>query len=401
MSDFLFITCQIGAERAVKAELAQHWGDFRFAYSRPGFLTFKLPDKHRLADDFELHSVFARAYGFSLGKVKGQDHAEMAQEAWKLLGHRKVERIHVWARDEAEAGDHGYEPSITPQALEVHARLLEHWPGRKLPYNGADKGDSPIFAYPLTPGPSPKTGEGRNTWLPAKIGAIPKLLAPKAADMLRSARRGEYILDCVLVEPNEWWIGFHRADQMATRWPGGMLALELPASAVSRAWLKMEEALRWSQLPIPSGAHIAEIGSAPGGASQALLARGMIVTGIDPAEMHADVLKDPHFTHLRRRSTQVRRREFRKIRWLTVDMNVAPSYTLDAVEAIVLHPQVSIRGMILTLKLPEWSLAASVPEYIDRVKSWGYNIVRARQLQNNRREICLAAMQKPFRRKSP
>ena len=162
----------------------------------------------------------------------------------------------------------------------------------------------------------------------------------------------------------------------------------------------MEEAIRWSQLPIPEGAQVAEIGSAPGGASQALLARGMIVTGIDPAEMDAEVLKNAHFTHLRRRSNQVRRREFRKIRWLTVDMNVAPSYTLDAVEAIVLHPKISIRGMILTLKLPEWHLAAEVPDYVGRVKSWGYNIVRVRQLQHNRREICLVALQKPFRRKS-
>jgi 23S rRNA (cytidine2498-2'-O)-methyltransferase len=355
MPDFLFITCQIGAERAVKAELANRWSDFRFAYSRPGFLTFKLPDNCRLADDFDLHSVFVRAYAFSLGKVQGKDPAKMAQDAWKLSGHRKVERIHVWSRDISEPGEHGYEPSITQEAMEVLGKFLEQCPK-------------------------------------------PKLLAQKAADPLRPARRGERILDCVLVEPDQWWIGYHRTDQMATRWPGGMLALELPENAVSRAWLKMEEALRWSQLPIPSGAHVAEIGSAPGGASQALLGRGMIVTGIDPAEMHADVLKDPHFAHLRRRSTQVRRREFRKIRWLTVDMNVAPSYTLDAVEAIVQHPQVSIRGMILTLKLPDSRLAAEVPEYIERVKSWGYNIVRARQLQHNRHEICLAALQKPFRK---
>ncbi|MGD0382587.1 MAG: SAM-dependent methyltransferase [Thermoguttaceae bacterium] len=371
MLDFLFITCQIGAERAVKEEMVRCWKDFRFAYSRPGFLTFKLPEKHRLADDFDLHSVFARAYAFSLGKVQGQDQAEMAREAWKLFGHRKVERIHVWPRDTAEPGEHGYEPRITSEAIEVHARLLEQCPRAK--------GDSPIFA------------DHRCATVPAKIGTVP-------ADPFQPARRGEHVFDCVLVEPDQWWIGFHRADQITTRWPGGMLALELPACAVSRAWLKMEEALRWSQLPIPSGAHIAEIGSAPGGASQALLGRGMIVTGIDPAEMHAEVLKDPHFTHLHRRSTQVPRREFRKIRWLTVDMNVAPNYTLDAVEAIVQHPQVSIRGMILTLKLPEWSIAAQVPDYIKRIKSWGYNIVHARQLQHNRREICVAALQKPFRR---
>ena len=178
-----------------------------------------------------------------------------------------------------------------------------------------------------------------------------------------------------------------------------MMALEMPPEAVSRAWLKMEEALRWSQLPIPRGARVAEIGSAPGGASQALLARGLIVTGIDPAEMAPAVLNHPHFTHLRRRSTQVRRREFRKIRWLTADMNVAPNYTLDAVEAIVTHAEVSIRGLLLTLKLPDWGLAGRVPEYLDRIRGWGYNVVRARQLQHNRREICVAALQKPFRRK--
>ncbi len=128
MPEFLFITCQIGAERAVKAEIAERWKDFRFAYSRPGFLTFKLPENHRLAEDFDLHSVFARAYGFSLGKVQGQDPAEMAREAWKLFGHRRAERIHVWPRDTAEPGDHGYQPGITPQALEVHAILLEQCP---------------------------------------------------------------------------------------------------------------------------------------------------------------------------------------------------------------------------------------------------------------------------------
>jgi 23S rRNA (cytidine2498-2'-O)-methyltransferase len=162
----------------------------------------------------------------------------------------------------------------------------------------------------------------------------------------------------------------------------------------------MDEALQWSRLPIEADARVAEIGSAPGGASQVLLARGCYVTGVDPAEMAPEVLGHPRFTHIRRRSTQVRRRDFRKIRWLTADMNVAPNYTLDAVEEIVAHAEINIRGMILTLKFPDWTLAEQVPEYLARIKSWGYNIVRARQLQYNRREICVAALQKPFRRKT-
>jgi 23S rRNA (cytidine2498-2'-O)-methyltransferase len=125
----------------------------------------------------------------------------------------------------------------------------------------------------------------------------------------------------------------------------------------------------------------------------------MVVTGIDPAEMAPALMQHPHFTHLRRRSTQVRRREFQKIRWLAVDMNVAPEYTLEAVEAIVTHPRINIRGMLLTLKLPERALALCVPDYLERIRKWGYNLVQARQLQHNRREVCIAALQKPFRRK--
>jgi 23S rRNA (cytidine2498-2'-O)-methyltransferase len=81
-------------------------------------------------------------------------------------------------------------------------------------------------------------------------------------------------------------------------------------------------------------------------------------------------------------------------------MNVAPNYTLDAVEAIVAHPEVNIRGLLLTLKLPQWNLAEQVPQYLERVRGWGYNLVRARQLQHNHREFCVAALQKPFRRKA-
>ena len=47
---FIFITCQIGAEAAVKGELARDWPGLRFAYSRPGFLTFKIVGEHGLDD---------------------------------------------------------------------------------------------------------------------------------------------------------------------------------------------------------------------------------------------------------------------------------------------------------------------------------------------------------------
>jgi len=351
---FLFITCQVGAEGAVKQELARLWPDFRFAFSRPGFLTFKLPSDHNLSADFELKSVFARAYGFSIGRVSGATPDELAGQVWQLYGSRPAQALHVWQRDAAPPGEYGFEPGISEAAKTARRVLLQH-----------------------------TAREGLDA-------------SPHAA-----AQPGQVVLDCILVEPDQWWVGFHRARTIASRWPGGMMELAPPADIVSRAWFKMEEALRWSDLPIPAGARCAEIGSAPGGASQALLARGLEVLGIDPAEMDQRVLAQPGFTHLRRRSNQVRRRELRRVRWLTVDMNVAPEYTLEVVESIVSHAQVNVRGLILTLKLFDWSLAEQLPEYLARVRHWGYNQVHARQLQHNRQEVCVAALQQPFRRKPP
>ena len=76
-------------------------------------------------------------------------------------------------------------------------------------------------------------------------------------------------------------------------------------------------------------------------------------------------------------------------RWLAADMNVAPDYTLDAVEAIVTHPDVHVEGMLLTLKLLDWGLAERVARLSGAIDSWGYPQVAARQLQHGRQEICV------------
>src|SRR5215469_14915307 len=118
---FLFVTCQVGAERAVKTELARNWPHFRFAYSRPGFLTFKLPADHNLKDDFNLRSVFARSYGFSLGKTQAASIDERVAETARLAGEHGYDKLHVFQRDTAAPGDHGFEPQITPWAEEAEA----------------------------------------------------------------------------------------------------------------------------------------------------------------------------------------------------------------------------------------------------------------------------------------
>lgn len=352
-SQFLFVVCQVGSEATVKNEVARKHPSFRFSFSRPGFVTFRIPDEVARDRKLELNCAFARTWGFSLGKAVGTDGQQLARDFWKPFVQRypadvlaQFNHLHVWQRDRFVPGDSDFEPGVTPLAEGIGELILEHRSN---------------FGTP---------------------GSLP---------LNEDAHVDDRILDCVIVEPNEWWFGWHRANAVETRWPGGVPVIDSPENMISRAYLKIEEALRWSELPIQPGDRFVEIGSSPGGSCQALLDRGCLVTGIDPAEMDPLLLANPNFTHLRSRAKKVDRSVFQQFRWLAMDANVAPKYTLDTVEAIVTQPEVRIEGLLLTLKLTDLALAAELPLFHKRIRSWGYRRVRARQLAFNRQEVCVVA----------
>ena len=70
-------------------------------------------------------------------------------------------------------------------------------------------------------------------------------------------------------------------------------------------------------------------------------------------------------------------------------MNLAPQVALHGVRRIVSTLRPSLRGVIFTLKLNDWKLAAEVPAFRARVAGMGLQDVRATQLHANRREICV------------
>ncbi|MSR58994.1 MAG: hypothetical protein EXS05_15340 [Planctomycetaceae bacterium] len=404
---FLFATCQIGAEPALKDELARVWPSFRFAYSRPGFLTFKLPPGPAPTDNFDLQSIFARSYGFSLGKADGATIDERAKQVKELVAALPINRVHVWPRDTSQPGAKDDEPEATSKSPEIAEALfalrragLSTSPSAATP----DKSDStkPAFRFPLSALPrTPPTAVNSDLAVLLKkqgtdVPRSPAATADKsdtAAPLLATgaAEIGQLVADVVLINESLWWVGFHRAHSTASAWPGGLFVEPLPADAVSRVYLKMLEAIRWAGFRIGRGQRVVEIGCAPGGASQAMLDLGAKVVGIDPAQMHPLVMGHPRFRHIRRRSKEVRRSDFIGVDWLACDINLPPNYTLDTVEAAVAYPGVKLQGLLLTLKLIDWSMAAKIPEYLDRIRSWGFRDVAARQLHHNRREICVAA----------
>lgn len=356
MPQFIFMVCQCGSEAPLKAEVARRHPDLRFAFSRPGFVTFRLPDAGGFAGPFGVDCTFARSWGYSLGKIESAQPDRLAELVWPAFAERldsvtleRAAHLHVWPRDEIAPGDFGFVPGPTVESRAVAEQIAAQ--------------------------------------RPAGMTAQPPRMNEPAED-------GDTVLDCVLVESTEWWLGWHEAARIETRWPGGVPQIAAPRDMVSRAYLKMTEALLWSALPLAPGDRCVELGSAPGGASQALLERGGIVTGVDPAEMDARVLAHPRFAHVRARAKDLKRSFYEPFRWLMSDANVAPNYTLDTVGAIVTHRRTRIEGLLLTLKLTKPELVDLLPAYCERVRSWGYANVRARQLAFNRAEVCVAASQR-------
>ncbi|MGE0867055.1 MAG: hypothetical protein AB7P03_00730 [Kofleriaceae bacterium] len=91
MPDFAFASCLPGVELAIKLEVARDRPELKFAYSRPGLVTFK--SSRELAPDDPPGSVFARVWGRSMGAAS--DPAAAAAQ----LSSTSVAKIHAFARD--------------------------------------------------------------------------------------------------------------------------------------------------------------------------------------------------------------------------------------------------------------------------------------------------------------
>jgi 23S rRNA (cytidine2498-2'-O)-methyltransferase len=360
-SRFLFTSCQVGAEAALKEEIARLHPAMHPSYSRPGFVTFKFtaqgeaqpaagnPEQEELSSDFELGSVFARAYGLSLKKAKSA--SEVIDFVLSLHSAELSQRfyLHVWERDQHIPGE---EPKGFVSGLIAEKALKE-------------------------------------------IRAEEKVRSLNLFEKSEQAVSGSRVIDVVCVEENEWWLGVHDHSLDHTPYPGGLPKIELPAEAPSRAYLKLEEGVLWSGAPMKSGDVAVEIGSAPGGASYALLKRGLKVVGIDPADMDPRVLAMPGFTHMRRPVASVPREELpEKVQWLLLDMNVTPHVTMFQVDRLATRLSDSLLGVILTIKLNEWKIAREIPHFFDHLRAMGMVRVRARQLASNKQELCLFALTK-------
>ena len=343
-SQFLFVSCQVGAEPALKREIARDYPDFHFAFSRPGFVTFK--SAKVLEASFELHSVFARAYGLSYGKLEKADGASVLGKVREMTERSAPFQLQVWERDRHAPGE---EPlGFVRDALETAAlsKIL-------------DADTDGLFSRKL------------------------------------DVRTGDLVIDVIVIEQDEWWIGMHSHTSDHAPQPGAKPGLILPSDAPSRAWLKLEESLLVSGADVRPGDVAVELGSAPGGATFALLNRGLHVVGVDPGEMHPSVMENPNFMHMKCTAAELMRRDLPdNIQWFLNDMNVEPRISMFAVDKLASRMKFSLLGVLLTIKLNKWSMADEIPGWLEHLRAMGMVHVRATQLFHNRQEVFIFGLTK-------
>lgn len=97
MTNFAFATCLPGLEPALKLDVQRVRTELRFAYSRPGLVTFK--SSVAVRPDDGPGSVFARVWGLSVGAAR-----DPADAARQLAAHR-ISRVHVFARYPDESAE--------------------------------------------------------------------------------------------------------------------------------------------------------------------------------------------------------------------------------------------------------------------------------------------------------
>lgn len=227
-----------------------------------------------------------------------------------------------------------------------------------------------------------------------KARIVHRFSVPEGRGTGPEASAGSEILDILQLGPDEFWWGWRTVDPWGWGVPGGMPSLVLPAEAPSRAWLKLEEMLLWSRwTPVP-GTVALELGSAPGGASWALLNRGCQVVGVDVAAMAAVCQNHPGYSHRELSVRDLRKKDLpEKIDVLFCDLGLKPFEAIPQIRHLCqIVP--SINRLYYTLKMGDGLDTAELDRWRDEIRKLGFT-VRSTHLPANRMEILVAGTRSP------
>lgn len=364
-SPFLFAVCQLDVEAALKQEVAARHPHLRAAFQRPGLVTWKTTGAP-LSLDVGFDAILSRAFGLSFGRgpLPGPGAAHDAGDAA-----HDAHDAHA-AHDAALAALAAQLDAIAP-GEPAHLHVFPR--DRVRPGEGDETARAPGLAE-------------ADALRDALAARMPRMIAPRAP------APGELVLDVVCAPGEPALVGAHRHHAGHSPRPGGRFDVVRPPDAPSRAYLKLLEGFDFAGLPLAAGLVAVEIGSAPGGAVWAMLERGLEVVAIDFAAMDPRLAARPGFRHLAKNADAVTAAELPpRVDYLLLDVNLAPRAAARLALRLAALRRDTLRGLVLTLKMNDWSYLANVDELAPQLRALGFPDVRARQLATNRREVCVVA----------
>ena len=189
------------------------------------------------------------------------------------------------------------------------------------------------------------------------------------------------------------YLGISRTEQNLSAWPGGEHRFKAEEEQISRAEFKLLEAFSVFEMTLPEHGNALDLGSAPGGWTRVLRAKGLRVTAVDPADIDVRFRRDLSVTHVRERIETFLPKIKTRYTVLVNDMRMD---ALDSVEIMLKARDVILPGApaIVTLKLPlavksQDDALATVRLCTDRL-SRAYDLIGVRQLYHNRSEVTVA-----------
>lgn len=198
--------------------------------------------------------------------------------------------------------------------------------------------------------------------------------------------------ELVPVKEDEYLLGFLEKSY-GNDWILGDPHLTLPDHAPSRAYLKILEVEKTLNLKIVKGDVAIEFGSAPGGATLALLEKELKVFGVDTGSMHESCTSHPNFVSIKKSIQETNAEDFNhKIDWILSDMNLSPFAVLGELkkffERTKIKPQ---KGIVLTLKMTKKEMLKDLEQIEKKIFKMGFDITFMGQLPGHNQEFSLTA----------
>lgn len=172
---------------------------------------------------------------------------------------------------------------------------------------------------------------------------------------------------------------------------GSSNIFNLPEGCPSRAYLKLAHLDEFYCFPWKVGDLVLEVGSAPGGISSYLIEKKLEVFAVDSAEMK---LAHPKLHTLKQSVQQLQPQDIpNDVCWVVSDLNLSPNQTLN--EVVRLSGHLNLKGLIVTIKLPQLEMVWRLNEYVEKIKKNFPGLeVSLRQVCSHKQETHLVAFKK-------